>query len=83
MARKIDTYKPFEGLNLSNSRSEDETYEQYKGRLRQNREILKTYNLYGREVFKDMFPDGVAKALQSSPEEAAKKAHANKLGGAK
>ena len=34
---KTDNYKAFEGLNLSNARSEDETYEQYKSRLRTNK----------------------------------------------
>jgi len=66
MAKEQDNYSAFEGLNLSNARSEDETYEQYKGRLRQNKSILKTYSTLGRDVFKEMFPNGVAEALQTS-----------------
>ena len=73
MAKEQDNYSAFEGLNLSNARSEDETYEQYKGRLRQNASILKTYNQLGRDVFREMFPNGVAEALQASEVEENKK----------
>ena len=54
-----EQYNAFEGLNLSNARSEDETREQYKTRLRTNRKILKLYEKVGREQFKQMFPEGV------------------------
>jgi hypothetical protein len=66
MTKEQDNYSAFAGLNLSNARSEGETYEQYKGRLRQNKSILKTYNQLGRDVFKEMFPNGVAEALRNS-----------------
>ena len=66
MTKEQDNYSAFAGLNLSNARNEDETYEQYRGRLRQNKSILKTYNQLGRDVFKDMFPHGVAEALKTS-----------------
>ena len=82
MTKELDNYSAFEGINLSNARSEDETHEQYRGRLRQNKEILKTYFTYGRDAFKDMFPDGVSEALQNSIAED-KKANAKKLGEAK
>ena len=32
----VDNYKAFEGLNLSNARSENESFEDYKTRLKQN-----------------------------------------------
>ena len=67
MAKEIDNYKAFAGINLSNARSEGETYEQYKGRLRQNKSIIKTYFQLGRDAFKEMFPNGVAEALQEQP----------------
>ena len=73
MTKKQDNYSAFAGLNLSNARSEGETYEQYKGRLRQNKSILKTYNQLGRDVFREMFPNGVAEALQASEVEENKK----------
>ena len=83
MTKIVDNYQPFKGLNLSNTRSENETYEQYKGRLRQNKEILKTYKLYGRDIFKDMFPEGVAEALKSNPKKEAEKVNTEELGEAK
>jgi len=82
MTKELDNYSAFEGINLSNARSEDETYEQYRGRLRQNKEILKTYFLYGRDVFKEMFPNGVAESLKNSVAEE-NTANAEKLGEAK
>ena len=66
---KTDNYKAFEGLNLSNTRSEDETYEQYKSRLRQNKKIMKMYKTIGLEGFKEIFPNGVHEALENSAEE--------------
>ena len=49
----------FKDLNLSDARSENETREEYKLRLKQNRQIMKVYNKVGREQFKQMFPEGV------------------------
>ena len=66
---KTDNYKAFEGLNLSNARSEDETYEQYKSRLRTNKKIMKMYKTIGLEGFKEIFPNGVHEALENSAEE--------------
>ena len=36
MAKTIDNYKAFAGVNLSNARSKNESYEDYKKRLKQN-----------------------------------------------
>ena len=59
MAKEIDNYKAFAGVNLSNARSENESYEDYRERLRRNEKILKLYNTVGRDVFKEMFPEGI------------------------
>ena len=68
MTKEIDNYEAFAGLNLSNARSEDETYEQYKNRLQQNKKILKLYSTVGRDNFKEMFPGGVQEALKKAEE---------------
>ena len=68
MAKEIDNYKAFAGVNLSNARSENESYEDYKKRLKQNEQILKLYNTVGRDVFKEMFPGGVEEALKKAEE---------------
>ena len=69
MTKEKDNQSAFAGLNLSNARGEDETYEQYKSRLRQNNKIMKLYNTIGRDGFKEMFPKGVHEALESNAEE--------------
>ena len=69
MTKEQDNYKAFAGLNLSNARSEDETYEQYKSRLRTNKKIMKMYKTIGLEGFKEIFPNGVHEALENNAEE--------------
>ena len=69
MAKEIDNYKAFAGINLSNARSENESYEDYKKLLKQNEGILKLYNTIGRDAFKEMFPNGVQEALKVTQEE--------------
>ena len=66
MAKVVDNYSAFNGVNLSNARSENESYEDYKKRLKQNEQILKLYNTVGRDVFKEMFPGGVEEALKAA-----------------
>ena len=68
MTKEIDNYSAFAGVNLSNARSENESYEDYKKRLKQNEAILKVYNTVGRDNFKEMFPNGVQEALKTSQE---------------
>ena len=78
MTKTTDNYSAFNELNLSNARSENESYEDYKKRLKQNSEIVKLYNTVGRDNFKQMFPNGVLEAIKSAEE--ADKANAEKLG---
>ena len=55
-----ENYSAFEKLNLSDTRSENETREDYKKRLRQNKLALKLYDKVGRDAFKEMFPEGIS-----------------------
>lgn len=57
-------------INLSNARSENESYDAYRERLTTNKQILKTYFSYGREGFRTMFPEGVATAMKQAQQEA-------------
>jgi len=70
MTKTTDNYSAFNGINLSNARSEDESYEDYKKRLKQNEQIINLYFTVGRDAFKEMFPGGVGEALKNSAEEA-------------
>ena len=68
MTKETEEYRPFSDMNLSNARSEDESYEDYRKRLKQNEQILKLYNTVGRDAFKEMFPGGVGEALKKAEE---------------
>jgi len=81
MAKEIDNYSAFAEVNLSNARSENESYEDYKKRLKQNEQIIKLYNQVGRDNFKQMFPNGIQEALKKAEE--AEKANVESLGEAK
>jgi len=81
-----ENYSAFKGLNLSSARSEDETREQYKSRLKSNKEILKLYSKMGRQQFQLMFPNGIHEAMTKAAEEASKEIQektAEELGEAK
>ena len=72
MTKEQDNYSAFAEVNLSNARSENESYEDYRKRLKQNKQILKLYNTVGRDNFKEMFPGGVQevlKKLEETPQE--------------
>jgi hypothetical protein len=68
MTKEIDNYSAFAEINLSNARSENESYEDYRKRLKQNKDILKLYKTVGRDNFKQMFPNGVQEALKNTEE---------------
>ena len=68
MTKIVDNYSAFNELNLSNARSENESYEDYKKRLKQNEQTIKLYNTVGRDMFKQMFPNGIKEALRASAE---------------
>ena len=82
MTKTTDNYSAFNDINLSNARSESESYEDYRKRLKTNESIIKLYFTVGRDNFKEMFPNGVKEALKKA-EEAAEKANAETLGEAK
>ena len=69
MIKEQDNYNAFAEINLSNARSENESYEDYRIRLKQNEQIIKLYNQVGRDNFKQMFPNGVQEALKVTQEE--------------
>ena len=81
MTKTVDNYSAFNEVNLSNARGEDESYEDYKKRLKQNNQIFKLYNTIGRDNFKEMFPGGVKEAIKNAEE--AEKANTETLGEAK
>ena len=57
----------FENLNLSDSRSENETREEYKKRQKLNKQARKVYSTVGREQFQQMFPEGINYKMFEQP----------------
>ena len=82
MTKTVDNYSAFNEVNLSNARSENESQEDYKKRLKQNSEIVKLYTTVGRDNFKQMFPNGILEAIKNADEKA-EKANTETLGEAK
>ena len=70
MTKETEEYRPLRDLDLNNARNENESYEDYRKRLKQNEQILKLYNTVGLNAFKEMFPAGVGEALKNSAEAA-------------
>ena len=81
MTKIVDNYSAFNEVNLSNARSENESFKDYKKRQKQNSEIIKLYKTVGRDGFKEMFPNGIQEALKKAEE--AEKINAESLGEAK
>ena len=79
MTKIVDNYSAFNEVNLSNARSENESQEDYKKRLKQNSEIVKLYTTVGRDNFKQMFPNGILEAIKNADEKA-EKANTETLG---
>ena len=69
MTKTVDDYRAFEDINFSNARSENESFEDYRERLRRNEKILKLYNTVGRDVFQQMFPEGITYSMFEKPAE--------------
>ena len=79
MTKIVDNYSAFNEVNLSNARSENESFEDYKKRQKQNSEIVKLYTTVGRDNFKQMFPNGILEAIKNADEKA-EKANTETLG---
>ncbi len=57
---------PFKNVNLSNKRAEDETYDEYRQRLKLNNMLQKQYRKFGRDQFIEMYPAGVKYAIDQA-----------------
>ena len=77
------TYSAFENLNLSDARMKNETIEEYKKRMKRNKEALKLYNTIGREQFQEMFPEGMNYKMFETPTKEEIKEDIETLGEAK
>ena len=78
-----ENYSAFTNLDLSNTRNENETREEYKKRQKQNKQAHKLYFTVGREQFQQMFPEGITYKMFEQPTEEEIKELNKKLGEAK
>ena len=60
MLENEEKYSAFEGVNLSNAREENESFEDYKSRRKFNQKVLKLYKELGPRQFEEMFPGGAS-----------------------
>ena len=56
----------FEGINMSDQRGDDETFEEYKNRRTTNNNLKKVYKKLGAEECRRQFPMGFNYALQQA-----------------
>tara|TARA_B110001454_G_scaffold191868_1_gene191786 strand:+ start:404 stop:625 length:222 start_codon:yes stop_codon:yes gene_type:complete len=55
-----EEFKPlFTNLNLNPAREENESYDEYVIRRKKCNFILKKYKIVGRDVFENIFPEGI------------------------
>lgn len=64
----MKNYKAFEGINLSDKREKNESYEDYKNRLKKNKKIMKLYRRLGRDVIYQAFPTGIKEGMNKIEE---------------
>ena len=63
---------PFIGVDLSNTRDENESYDEYRTRLKLNNILLKQYKKSGKDRFLEMYPAGVKYAIDQAKVEIVK-----------
>jgi hypothetical protein len=65
----VENPKSLFNLNLDGARGENESFQDYRNRLKQNQMVLKLYKQLGRARFQEMFPEGITAEMfnQKSP----------------
>ena len=69
LTNKEENVSLFEGINLSNKRAEDESYEDYKSRLKLNKSLEKLYKRLGRQQCLELYPAGFKSAIDQVKKE--------------
>jgi hypothetical protein len=67
--KEIENRSMFEGINLSDKREENESYEDYKDRLKINKQLYKIYKQLGRDKCWEMYPNGFKSAIDFAKEQ--------------
>ena len=61
-----DEISVFHGINLYSKREEDESYDDYKQRMKMNKNLQKIYAKLGREECKRQYPQGFLYAINQA-----------------
>jgi hypothetical protein len=67
--KEIQTRSIFEDINLSNKREDDENYEDYKDRLKINKQLYKIYRKLGRDKCWEQYPNGFKSVIDAIKEQ--------------
>jgi|TARA_R110000782_G_scaffold157731_1_gene249977 hypothetical protein len=67
--KEIENRSIFEGINLSNKREESENYEDYRNRLKINKQLNKIYQKLGRDKCWEQYPNGFKSVIDAIQEQ--------------
>jgi len=67
--KEIENRSMFEGINLSDKREETESYEDYKDRLKINKQLYKIYKQLGRDKCWELYPNGFKSVIDTIKEQ--------------
>ncbi len=67
--KEIENRSMFEGINLSDKREETESYEDYRDRLKINKQLYKIYKQLGRDKCWELYPNGFKSVIDAIKEQ--------------
>jgi len=67
--KEIENRSMFEGINLSDKRADDENYEDYRNRLKINKQLYKIYKKLGRDKCWEQYPNGFKSVIDAIQEQ--------------
>jgi len=67
--KEVENRSMFEGINLSDKRADDENYEDYRNRLKINKQLYKIYKNLGRDKCWEQYPNGFKSVIDAIQEQ--------------
>ncbi len=67
--KEIENRSIFEGINLSDKREDDENYNDYRDRLKINKQLYKIYKKLGRDKCWEQYPNGFKSVIDAIQEQ--------------
>jgi len=66
--KEMENRSIFEGINLSDKREDDENYNDYRDRLKINKQLYKIYKQLGRDKCWEQYPNGFKSVIDAIQE---------------